>query len=641
MSFKDWCYHKLGIVEFIEGKVVNCVFIPAGSQSILKITRDLHDAGGYLVNSPYQRGLIIPLDNLKKIQYELAKTYTSRNLPTGHYSNGLNNYFLELGLDLRGISEYKEPASIHIVFNNRKAETDFLVQFKHFNPRYNTHSLSRKQIYQLPPIIIHHLLHLYYIDGLAEISRKFNTPIARHHLESLFQLEQIVAYYPLQQRLNYSMFLARDFSNGSKNRINLEMPQATSSYSLSLKVFAEINRDNLNPDQYNSLLYAASLLAAYTPDGKLKQSLKTDAKFILYLSLKFISLCKKGNASIYQHIDSSKYIDSLIEQNLNSMLYGSKLSTINNCSSARMARFLPGKDMTSDTDELIFQGGGTMGHSAVFRIIKVGFMTNGDKAHSTQKPDFYEYYKVEDNLGGGARGIDCYEKTCTGTYVTKLEPHAVQDGALVKLTISPYADPATYQQAMECTLKELIRTERLLMLYRRPSERYQTGSYSRPQSNEAKEWERLDKLKEQLSGQIYPHLLTYRCQDPLKPTQHYQRSVSNHRHFYQEGGSCLIFTLKSLVSSMIGRELATLHMNFMQLYDSQDYLHLINNKIIFLQSCISRIHAEKTASTKCEAVTKSHYEPISLASNRNAIFSHTASSSERDKEGRIQRRFTL
>ena len=601
MTFKDWCYEVLGIVEFTEGKILNCIFIPALTQNSITGSSLVEQAGGYTINVSDRTGIIIPYDNYMVLIDFLQNIFWTSRLFQQPFQEWLNQFFANLGVDITQLREYKDFSSIHLTFNTFQSELNFLSRFNFLYPIVSYNPILRTQSLQLPASIIRYLLTLYYQAPVAEIKNSYTYSVMQNQLDNLRQLKQLIEHHNLHSRLDYSMMLARDFSNSFRNGVRLGSTQAASAYSLSLKIYAEVNRDNLTTVQYEELNYAASLLAAYTAEGKLRQSLKTDTKFVKYLDVQFMETNLNAQLDLFPLIrnlieQTQNLISTLIEQNLNAMLYGCPCISIGYGSYISMPRFLPGRQMQSETDELIFQGGGMRGHSAVFRIIKIGFMADGVRAELNEVPFYYEYYKVEDNLGDGSYEINVYEKTCTGTYVTQLEPYTIKDGVFIRLKLDPFTQPVEYQHGMEFTLKELIRVERLIKFYRKPSYTATSPDFSTPGSDEANEWIRLNEMRLLLSGRPSPYPLVYYSKDPLNPSIGHRRTVCNRRSFYQEGGSCPIFSLKSLVNGVIGSELMTLHNNFMQLNSSIHYMKWIESKIDLLQSYLSRLGTSQKVS---------------------------------------------
>ncbi|KTD30720.1 hypothetical protein Lmor_2827 [Legionella moravica] len=636
MTFKEWCFEVLGIVEFTEGKILNCVLIPALADRTITMSPLVEEAGGRCFNIPYHGVIIIPFDNYQCLLNQLQGIYWTTNLLQQSFELWLNNYFLLMGVDLIRLREYKDFSSIHLTFSSPQSQFNFISQYNYLDPLISYNPILQTESLQVPATVIWHLLGAYYKSPRAEIKQVQNESVMQNHLNHLHRLKQLIVDYQLQSRLDQSMMLARDFSNHIKNGIKLETPQAASAYSLSLKIYAEVNRDNLAQFQYDGLKYAASLLAAYTPEGKLQQSLKTDAKFVKYLDQQLLSTFSSPILMEYPVLRTLSgevqcLAFSLIEQNLNAMLYGCPFICVSDNSYISMPRFFPGREMQSDTDELIFQGGGMRGHSSVFRIIKVGYLADGTRAGFNEKPSFYEYFKIEDNLGIGPYEVNPFEKTCTGTYVTQLEPLIFENGVYSKSKLDPRSQPLEYQQAMEFTLKELIRVERQLKLYRKPALMRSDTSFSIPGSDEANEWTRLNDLRQLLSGISYSFPLEYYSQDPLNPSKRYRRTVCNRRHFYQEGGSCTIFSLKSLVNSVIGSELMALHSNFMQLSDSKQHIHWIDSKVELLQFYLARFNKSRSVGNTVETRVTEREEITALPDlavrNRVSFFNPNQSES--------------
>ncbi|MCL9683588.1 hypothetical protein [Legionella maioricensis] len=577
MNFKDWCLQEFGILDFTEGKIQNNVFIPAQPSMCINYI-GIAQIGGSVINSLFLQGMIIPFNIYRQLKQKMYEFFRQRY---GEDPNGFrqwsNGFFTKLGLNATQEKEYKEPSAIHITFRGLEEQNSFLNKFQSYNPIFSFNVLSQKHSLQLPAHFISHLKQLYYQSPHAEINNPQLTSLMINQMKNLQTLLGIIEKNNLRVRLDYANFLSKDLSNTSNYGSDLYDEQAASVYAISLRVYAEINRDNLSEYEYKNFNYAASILAAYDEMGNLKQSLKKDSKFLDHIvRLYHSSKAKHVNSSTLSDlpVQEQGHILSLIKQNTATMLFGDDSTP----------RFLPDSQMHSETDEMVFQGGGVATHSAIFRIIKVGILQNGQKAGPYDKPLFYEYYKIEDNLGDGCHEIDLVNKTCMGTYITKLSPFIMKAGQLVPLDINPYLQPQAYQQAMIGTLSELISVERQLIFY----PEFDLNNNSTGPNNEEKEWLRLKELQRVLSGQPYPFPLVYYTQDPLDPSKRYQRSVFNQRNFFQEGGSCPIFSLKSLIASIIGLELTTLHNNFMQLHNGELHLFMIREKMNKLQFQITQ-----------------------------------------------------
>jgi hypothetical protein len=175
--------------------------------------------------------------------------------------------------------------------------------------------------------------------------------------------------------------------------------------------------------------------------------------------------------------------------------------------------------------------------------------------------------------------MDVRSETCAGTFVTKI-------GSLLPNQINPFTNPVEYEKQMADTLKELVITERKLMLYRK-SMRGQNGeAFSPPGSEEAAEWSRLNARKIQLSGRPHYQPVHYFAHDPFNPSKKYPWVVQNQRGYMQKEGSCPVFSIKSFVASVIGPELAMLHIDYLQRHDGKQHVQSLQKKSDELQKRI-------------------------------------------------------
>jgi len=401
----------------------------------------------------------------------------------------------------------------------------------------------------------------------------------------------------MSPRLDLAHILSRDYTNGTTDKTALYYHQAASAYSLSLKVYAEVHHDNLSAMEYRNLNTLASLLASYNEEGHLEQSLKTDAFFAGNLAQKLLDRyigVSQGKAIVpilaALPKTAQKKVNTHIQQNITDILYGNKQISLGKNAYYRSLCFMPVGDNRGETDMIICQGGGMRNHSALFRIIKVGIMADGKIAQYEQTAHHYQYYKVVDNLGTGCQGIDPVNKTCFGTFVTCIVPFQIRNGAYASLYIDPFKHPEKYQSAMEFTLQKMIEVERHLLFYRPPKVNAD-AFHSELGSSEGNEWERLTYLNHLLSGVPEFGKLPYFITDPLDTTQRYLAFISPQRNYYQEGGSCVIFALKSLASSLMGTYTSTLHSNFMQLNGAQGHIHAMQQKIMHLEKRLAQYRA--------------------------------------------------
>ncbi|BCA94914.1 hypothetical protein TUM19329_12750 [Legionella antarctica] len=449
MNFKDWCLQEFGILDFTEGKIPNNLFFPAQSGMCLSYS-GIAQIDGSIINSTFQQGMVISYNVYHQLKQKMYEFFRERHGEDRndfkHWSNG---FFTHLGLNSIQKKEYKDPSPIHLTFRSLEEQNNFLNKFQWYNPIDSFNVLSQKSSLQLPAHLISYLMQLYYQSPYAEINNPQLTPLMVSQIRNLQALLEIIEKNNLRARLDCANLLSKDLSNSSSNGSVLYDDHAQSAYAISLRVYAELNRDNLSESEYRSVNFVASILAVYDEQGNIKQCLKTDSKFVRFI-IDVYDSSRVNHVNSHTLMDlpqqQREYILSLINQNIINMLLG------NSRHYYPVLRFLPDSQMHSETDEMIFQGGGAAYHSAIFRIIKVGILRNGEKTGPYDKPLFYEYYKVEDNLGDECHEVDSVNETCTGTYITKLSPFIMKSGQLVPIDINPYLYPHDYQQAMVLTL---------------------------------------------------------------------------------------------------------------------------------------------------------------------------------------------
>lgn len=567
MSFKDWCSQQYGISGITEGKIINSFFIPALPNTSINLA-ELAKQGGYQYIHGNINGLAISVSDFFHFNNYLMQLYqsTPRSEPWEQFQS---NYFYSVGLNLSQQTEYKPLPSMHFSFQNPQAQQNFYHKFAQFQPRLSNNRLIPGETIEMPNQIITALKNEYY-QQLAQGYRSNNTSESlQNQINQLQEIKTTIQMHGLQKRLDEAQYLALDYTN----TYNLKEFEASSAFALSLRAFAEINRDNLSFEQYQLLLHTAHLLASYDAAGALKQSLKTDANLVNFLR----KLIWQDN-SVYQPLVSQlpreqrdKILD-LINQNTLAILYGQEKVPLGHNAFFHAQRFLPDKNGRSETNEIIFQSGKMIDHSAFFRLIKVGAMANGRPAQLNETPHHYDYYKVEHNLG--AQGHMNADYTFKGAHITKLQPSRFHNGQLIiDGTIDPARDPETYQKAMQTTLTELIKTERYLCLYRSPL----TASLN---SDEAREWTRLKNLSDYLSGLPITTPVRYFAHSKAKANLAFSIELAEMKAFPQEGGSCAIFSMRALVASVIGLELAALHSHFMQ--NGGNMVALIDEKTAYL-----------------------------------------------------------
>lgn len=603
MNFKEWCAKVYGITNFSEGKIINRVFLPARALSSIRFDPLIYQFGGYLAkNIEGKDGLILTKECFEQIIQTLRFRYSHgfrMPIDESAFQAWVDTYFESMGIDSsKKNQEYRDLPNIHIGLPDPHLEMQFMQHFQAFYPRHSIDVLTGQKTVEMPPFFLGELYRMYYQSADATIHYATDPAVLQAHRSDMQDLLHRIEKEDQISLLNKAHILALDYSNNDKTLdISLGLSEACSAYSFSLYSYAHLNHDNLTPYQYQSLLYAARMLESIDAEDKLTQGLSSDALFVESLKNFYWKSETKGGDEHHQSHGRTliedlpdKVRDKIqrkIKTNVFHVLYGSspqdeKLGSI--------LRFIPDHQMQSDTDVLIMQGGGMAMHSANFRIIKVGMLANGQRAGLSEKPHHYEYFKVENNLGAGCHEIDYLTKTCAGTYVTKLEPFGFsRDGTPYGAPIDPYKHPVEYQKQMEETLRELITTERKLLLYRRPITGPNNEMQSPPGSKEAIEWTRLNKIKTQLSGVPYPYPVTYFAHDPSNPSVRFACGVQTQRGYMQEGGSCPIFSIKSLVTSICGSELATMHSDYLQRHDGNGHMISLQSRIKDLEMRIKAL----------------------------------------------------
>jgi hypothetical protein len=583
VRFKAWCSLMFGISSFSEGKIVDRVFIPLNGEESCYLDELMQSCRGFITTSNGEKGVTFTKKGYLCLERNLAVKFEYLNedvFNAKKFENFIASYFNKLGFDFYGKKQYRMPPCIHIKINNEVAKQQFIQQFSKYNPCASYDPLTNNNTIQMPARFLKHLYANYYKQ--AAFKPVTNLTYLQERKLQLSKVLRQIEKGSLNKNLTYARRLALDYDNDDFN-----ITEACSTYAQSLKIYAQLYKESISADDFRSLYAAANLLAAYDRNGKLKQSLNTDAIFILYLTIGLYNdalvaqNCKKPGFLIANLVkDKSDQIFAAIAKNAEQLLHGdSKVQADKNLYFVAK-RFLPDINNHSDTDEIIFQAGGMRGHSALFRLIKVPMLENGHKAAPNENPAYFDYYKVENNLGAGCNQADKSINTCLGTYVTKIQPY-IRDSnkELVSFPHTALSHPQEYQAAMEETLKELINVERQLLFYKEPSVIKDSRRYSPLTSEEGKEWKRLQQLQQVLKGRPYEGKLSYFAQDVLNPAFDYECFVENQKDYMQNGGSCLIFSIKGLLKSVLGQELATLHTHFMQQNDAFDCVNALKRSI--------------------------------------------------------------
>ncbi|CEG56127.1 hypothetical protein [Legionella fallonii] len=564
MTFKEWCFRKFGITRITEGKVVNYKLLPIATHPFLS---NYHQ----LLVASYGA---IPLNNQGRFIGYILPQATCHAV--AHYLR-LPSYGMKLNEE-----EYNFQAPVLVkVTDTQKA--DIFSRFKSYRPIEEFDPLSKEYCIRLDSQVLDALYHDYYLEQTPKKSIKQ----LKSELDTFKLMQQRIISNKLSGYLDKAHILSLDYSNSKQ--VNCAIYEASSAYGMSLKIFAEYHKEALSNQQYMTLMHATEILASYDKNNYLQQGLKSDSNFVDYISCRLPGDRSKhdGSLKLISELPNQQLISHLITENAHDLLHGRKYVSLGKNKIFTMRRFLPDSSMRSETNEIILQTGGMINHSSMVRLIKVGMLKNGTQAPQGMRPDYFNYFKVETNLGAGCHDAEWRYKSCTGTYITQLQPTINHNGTIIHSPVSPIQNPDEYQHQMEHTLTELIQTERELRFYRQPQSGPNGEGASPPHSAEAHEWLRLNAKIDELNGR--PVL---GCVDFLSINvdgDEIPMRVHNQKGYMQEGGSCPIFSIKQLVTSITGKELCSLHSQFLQTHNGTQHLNIIEQQITTLDNQIKQI----------------------------------------------------
>ncbi|KTD32887.1 hypothetical protein Lnau_2535 [Legionella nautarum] len=603
MHFKDWCLSQYGIVNFLEAKTLNRVFIPLIYRTINP--EFVANNNGYLITLNNILGLVISKENYDHLISQIYSEYTEIITPY-NFEKFRDIYLSRRGLDNKKSVKYKQPSNIQLTFSNEFLRIVFTNHFAKYNPQLKLDPLTKTNVVEMPFYFLDDLYVSYYQSFFAEI----------HCTTDLAQLKaQEAALKQLLQEISRNRFILNGINKLSLDYDNtgdliLTNRQACEAYALALRVFAEINRDNLSTADYQALLAASKFLVARDEQGVYHQSLITELEFSDYIRNQLYTQARleipdnKDENPLFHELPPpfDKQIPELIQNNIGDLLEGNPDAVLNKKHKFVSLCFLPNQQNHHlETDEILIRGGVHRGHFALFSIIKVATLENGQAAGPDDIPHHYDYYKVEYNLGSQCPGIDMATKTGWGTFVTKLTPFTYDSKRnLVPLNVNPFTQPVYYQAAMEVAIRELIRVEREIIFYRLEGRDDTTSPQNK---KEADEWSRLFGLRKLLSGFSYSLPVKYYVRDPINLQFCYQRVVYNQRGFIQEEGSCPAFTLKSWQKIFLGHELYSLFNLFVQRHNAYALALAVRSALSRVQDRIRMLEPLEIKGTNKEVQT--------------------------------------
>ncbi|MCL9683750.1 hypothetical protein [Legionella maioricensis] len=579
MSFKEWIEITYGIKEVVEGKITDLKFVPNTNPPPGGELRTLRPEDGRIYDSMRKKLNVQPG---KEIQGFICPGWMK--LDSSIYPKTY---------------EYKEPAPIYFRLSNRN-------KFSQFTKKYNLHPAEKREplsfewAYLAKPVCLEHL----YTEYKAELKKEQDNKMTLEQLEEwekkVAALLGVINRNPqLETYVNKAHHLSKDYSNDDD--INNAVYEACSGYSVSLQIYAELNKELLSKKEYASLQHAIDILGR-----GVEQGLKTDANFMHYLvrilgkrnkviinpaapymgmkdappeQKDWVLWNGKWSANPIKQRGIYPSLEEKIDENINNLLNGNpKVDWWGGAAGKppyKMRRFLPDANMMSETNEITLQGGRMINHSAMLRIIKVGVKVNGGISNDPKEIHHFDYYHVQTNLGAECNELN--GGTCTGTYITKLGPTRLVNDQIVPLAITPETDPKGYQQAMETTIRELIKAERHLLFYRKPQEGPNGEGASPVGSPEAEEWTRVNNRLTLLKGSPIGknHELNYFSIGlDGKPVR---AVMKNQKNYAQGGGSCTIFSIKQLVTSILEMHATSLHSNFLQHHDGKSQVAALSS----------------------------------------------------------------
>lgn len=469
----------------------------------------------------------------------------------------------------------------HLSFEDDGKQQAFMQEFSHWQPKLMRDGLTLKAVVVLEPRCFMSLTG----STLKQVSHE-QRPLKElyAHLDALRKIQRDLEKVDFRERLDLAHRLSLDITPTSGRTYS-----QTSAYALSLRIYAEFTREDLSDEEYYSLTYASHMLADYDHDGNLHQSLKSDTNFVDYLRERWVDFrdSQPGEVCLSDDTPQSRSINEEIETNLQNILLGNPNVPIGRGATMKMNRFVPDHTMQSETDEILLSAGGMFGHSAIVRIVKVGRLADGSEAGPFDMPLYFDYYRIENNLGAGCHHPNHHLGTCAGTYITKLQPTVRDDvtgDTEVRSDMDPVANPWAYQLRMELTIKNLIRAERQLMFYRPVFGGPNGEVRSSRGSREADEWEVLNKTRDKFIGIPYYNPVKYKRPITAGTNQSAEITAITELDYMQQAGSCMHYSQKSLVTSVIGRECAMLHTDTLQAYDAELHIYVVNLKISELES---------------------------------------------------------
>ncbi len=274
-------------------------------------------------------------------------------------------------------------------------------------------------------------------------------------------------------------------------------------------------------------------------------------------------------------------IDKKFDEETSLLLDGEKANPSNK-TKPRKQRFYPDANGLSETDEIYFNTGGAIDHTAITKIWKRGVNSEGTIISTAEKPHHYEFFETEYNAGYGS---DFTLDSPWTIWSTSTKPIVFprQKEALVSGT-------QPYNLAMREAIFQLIKAEKMLKVYENNS------------PNLAK-WK---KIRDSYLG---------------------SRNINlSKKGIVQRTGNCTVMSWKALTDDYLGN-LSEEHFLYAKMFDEKSTLAELQLRKKEVQAELDRLYPSKEASQAASAESNSSANNSSLRFFSNPLTRRYASTS--------------
>lgn len=594
----EWCARRYGIKQFAKGYSTH-IFLPALPNTAIQIPEVLENCGAYVIHSPGAsalNGVVIPRQHFNNLMNRYKHTYNedTRGIYPQLYPFWLQSTWGMLGFNISGAVEHKTLNIIDIEFATIEHEINFHKTFQPFFIESSFNKLLGKATLQFSG------------DLLEQLQFEYsNSPDAAANNADIVFLQKQVQILSAQRQailgssslFSFANDLAHSFSQKPLIHNTPDASQAIEAYQASLMLYGELYRDSLSVEEYSDLHYTSLQFGNLLNDVKLTNHL-----------VSHVDSSNSPNPSTPLMKDFPNEISDIIKNDIANPLYGRPFNLDLPC-------LFPNTTKRAQTNEIVFYAGGERNNFTIIRIIKVGMSGHGEPVELGASALYFNYFKVEHNLAVGASGIDNKRLTCHGTVIRKLEPYNTNFEP-IQFDIQNIPE---YQLGMQFTIEQLLYAERKLLFYKKPA----VGENSYP-SNAPSEWERLNRIKAVLSGNVWHEPITYLRQDILQPGYYVERTITNQESFFEEGQNSALLSLKGYVESMMGRCLTERHLQFMRSHNASACYIAIAEKIIYLQNIILKRTPERISLNTQIHIKPFNFFPVMSAADSSSLHTNKA-----------------